>query len=98
MRTYTSAEGFTVIEDDNEVIARVGGMDVNAPSWTYTNRSGETVTVDVRGCRPNLDSLSKLYDNACASKRPEDAAAYVQHKNRVLALFEKRDVDGHRYE
>jgi hypothetical protein len=77
----------TVIDRDEEVVSRTAGIDMGAPYWEYVDESGQTVRVDVSAHRPNLDALASLYQKANASKQPEDAAAYVRHKARVLALF-----------
>jgi hypothetical protein len=106
MKVYTHSDGRTVITGDEVVIGTsngessgyLGDINVDAPNWSYTLPSGEIVTVDVSSTRPNLDSLASLYERATKSKRPEDAAAYLRHKTRVLALFKKRDIDGERYE
>lgn len=98
MRVNTNDKGFTTIDNDTEVTSRVGGLDVNAQSWNYVNREGQTITVDVRSAALNLDTLAQLYAKALSSKQPADAAGYVQHKNRLITSFNKRDQTGSRYE
>ncbi|WP_373230372.1 hypothetical protein [Cohnella sp.] len=86
MRTLNNGV-VTVIDGDEVVVNRTAGIDMNAPYWEYVGTDGVTVRVDVSSHRPNMDVLAGLYQKAYASKRPEDAAAYVRHKTRVLALF-----------
>lgn len=112
MRVFTNGSGVTTIDQDEDVVSLITGMDMEAPYWEYVVTGSDegirttdpvtptnvTVRVDVSSHRPSLDVLSGLYQKAQVSNRPEDAAAYVKHKTRVLALFKKRDVDGQRYE
>jgi hypothetical protein len=103
MRVNTSDKGITTIVNDTEVTSRVGGLDVNAPFWTYdvVDHQGkvlETVTVDVRKAALNLDTLAQLYSKALSTRQPADAAGYIQHKNRLITSFNKRDQTGSRYE
>jgi hypothetical protein len=93
MRTFNNGVT-TVIDRDDEVVSKTAGIDMNAPYWEYVGTDGVVVRVDVSSHRPNLDVLAGLYHKAIVSKRPEDAAAYVRHKARVLALIHKRDVLG----
>ncbi|RED57170.1 hypothetical protein [Cohnella lupini] len=77
----------TVIDGDEVVVARAASIDMNAPYWEYVGSDGELVRVDVSAHRTNMDVLSRLYQKAYASGRSEDAAGYVRHKARVLALL-----------
>jgi hypothetical protein len=98
MRVLISDSGVTTIYQDEAVVAQAAGIDTNTTVWSYVDRSGQTVTIDISAHRPNLDVLAGLYNQAEATKQPEVAAAYVSMKNRILALFHKRDVLGERYE
>jgi len=98
MKVYQTDTGETVISGDEHLVQRAKAVNQSAPFWEYVDRAGETVRVDVSIHRPSLDILASLYLKADASKRPEDAAAYVRHRDRVVKLFRKRDVDGARYE
>ncbi|WP_169083236.1 hypothetical protein [Paenibacillus sp. PL91] len=110
MKVFTTDEGKTIIMDDEQVIELAQSVDIDAPYWEYIytlkriDITGhlveveETVRVDVSSHRPNLDTLSGLFNMAEATKRPEWAAAYLRHKTRVLALFKRRDIDGLRDE
>jgi hypothetical protein len=94
MRIYTNGTGVTVIDQDEEVTARIGALNPSDPTWTYPDGT----VLDVRGLRCNVDVLTNLYAKACYSKQPVDSAAYMKHKARVIASFNKRDQTGSRYE
>lgn len=79
MRAYTT-DGITTIDQDDAVVKMANGVDLS--------------TVNIASLRPNLDVLGGLFTKAYCSKKPEDAAAYVKHKARVMDLFYKRDVQG----
>ncbi|NQX61817.1 hypothetical protein [Paenibacillus qinlingensis] len=93
MRVSTS-NAVTTIDQDEIVVALSAGVDLEAATWTYPDGT----TLDIRGMRPNLGALSSLYLKAESSKQPIDAAAYVKHKARIIASFNKRDQTGARYE
>ncbi|MGG1600953.1 hypothetical protein [Paenibacillus naphthalenovorans] len=84
MRVIKSDDGITTIDQDEVIVQKAAGIDL--------------ATIQIDGLRPNLDVLAGLYQKAYASKLPEDAAAYVKHKARILAWFQRRDVDRKRYE
>lgn len=86
MKVYQADTGETVISGDDHLVQRAKTVDQSTPY------------VDVSRHRPGLDVLAGLYLKADASKRPEDAAAYVRHRDRISAMFRKRDVEGARYE
>ncbi|MFD0675283.1 MULTISPECIES: hypothetical protein [unclassified Paenibacillus] len=98
MRVSTNDNGITVIDQDEAVVALAAGIDTDTTVWSYVDRSGQTVTIDISAHRPNLDVLSGLYRQAEVTKRPEVAAAYISMKSRILVLFDKRDRLGERYE
>lgn len=98
MKVYQTDSGQTVITGDDNLVKRAEAINQSADYWEYVDGAGNTVRVDVSAHRPDLDVLAGLYGKADASKRPEDAAAYVRHRNRIIEMFRKRDVAGERYE
>lgn len=87
-------DSVTMIDQDEVVVARSAGVDLGATTWTYPDGT----TLDIRSVRPSLDALSSLYTKAEFSKQAIDAAAYVKQKARIIAMFNKRDQTGSRYE
>lgn len=90
-------DGITTIDQDDAVIAMAGVVDPEATQWTYdvkqfdpnagAEKVVDTVNVDISSLRPTLDDLSVLYRKAQVTKQPAWAAAYVNHKARVLEYF-----------
>lgn len=73
MRIIT-ANGVTVIDDDNDVLDRLKDVD-----------PVQIEPVDISRLRLNADNLAVLYDKAQRTKTAEDADAYKRHKALVLA-------------
>ncbi|MCL6458833.1 MAG: hypothetical protein K6T85_12570 [Gorillibacterium sp.] len=87
MRAINFDTGNLLIDEDNEVLDRLTGV-----------QPGDFEQLDISAIRPTMDELSKLYRKAQATKLPQDGDAYRRHKERVIAMAERRDIHGERYE
>jgi hypothetical protein len=87
MRVINHDSGNTTIDEDGDVLVRLNGVN-----------PGDFIPLDISGFPPDLDTLSALYLKAQATKRLDDADAYKRHKARIIAMFERRDIGGSRYE